>query len=85
MSVLRVVAIGWLMHLKMLSRSWFNGVLGVIWPMFFSTSAFLMYGTGAPGRLATVAVGASMIIAGIQNANAQASTRSPRAGRADVM
>jgi len=60
-SVLRVIVIGWLMHLKMLSRSWFNGVLGVIWPMFFSTSAFLMYGAGAPRRLATVAVGASMI------------------------
>jgi ABC-2 type transport system permease protein len=60
-NVPRVIAIGWLMHLKMLTRSWFNGLLGVIWPMFFSTSAFLMYGAGDRRHLAAVAVGASMI------------------------
>lgn len=61
MNVLRVIATGWLMHIKMLSRSWFDGLLGVIWPMFFSTSAFLMYGAAADRKIVAVAVGASMI------------------------
>jgi ABC-2 type transport system permease protein len=58
---LRVIAIGWLMQVKMLSRSWFNGVLGVVWPMFFATTAFLMYGSRGSQQLISVAVGASLI------------------------
>lgn len=61
MSVARLIAVGWLMQVKMLTRSWFDGVLGVIWPMFFSTSAFLMYGAGASGKIVAVAVGGSLI------------------------
>jgi ABC-2 type transport system permease protein len=58
---LRVIAVGWLMHVKMLSRSSFNGVLGVVWPMFFATSAFLMFGKGGSRQLISVAVGASLL------------------------
>ena len=35
--VLRVLLIGYRMHLKMLATSAFNGVLQVIWPLFFAT------------------------------------------------
>lgn len=61
MTLLRVIAIGWLMQVKMLSRSWFNGVLGVVWPMFFATSAFLMFGRDSRQQLIWVAVGASLL------------------------
>jgi ABC-2 type transport system permease protein len=61
MNALRVIFVGWLMHLKMMSRSWFNGFLSVIWPMFFSTTAFLMYGAGGGPKVVSVAVGGSMI------------------------
>lgn len=58
---LRVVAVGWLMQIKILSRSWFNGALGVVWPMFFATSVFLMFGRAGTQHLISVAVGASLI------------------------
>ncbi len=61
MTALRVIAIGWLMQVKILSRSWFNGVLGVVWPMFFATSAFLMFGSSGKQQLISVAVGGSLI------------------------
>lgn len=61
MSSLRIIAIGWLMQVKMLARSWFNGVLGVVWPMFFATSAFLMFGRDGKQQLISVAVGASLM------------------------
>lgn len=61
-AVLRVLALGWFFHLKMLARSAFDGVLGVIWPLFFATSAFLMYGIDGDERtLLYAAIGASVM------------------------
>lgn len=58
----RVFAVGWFMHLKMLSRSAFDGILGVLWPLFFATIAFLMYGAGGDdASLLYAAVGASVM------------------------
>lgn len=58
----RVLAIGWLIHLKMLARSAFNGILQILWPLFFATIAFLMYGlTGNDRTLLYASVGASVM------------------------
>jgi ABC-2 type transport system permease protein len=43
---LRLLAFGWLLNVKMMMRSAFNGVLSVVWPMFFATTAFFMYRAG---------------------------------------
>lgn len=61
MNALRIVGRGWLLQVKMLSRSWFDGVLGVIWPLFFATIAFLMYGGRDSRELVSAAVGASVM------------------------
>jgi ABC-2 type transport system permease protein len=45
MRALRLLALGFVFHLKMLSRSPFTGALGVLWPLFFATIAFLMFRT----------------------------------------
>jgi ABC-2 type transport system permease protein len=42
----RLLAVGWLFHFKMLSRSAFDGLLGVLWPLFFATVAFFMFRAG---------------------------------------
>ncbi len=39
MRALRLLALGWLLHFKMASRSAFDGVLAVMWPLFFATVA----------------------------------------------
>ena len=46
MRVVRLLALGWAVNLKMLSKSAFDGFLGVLWPLFFATIAFLMYRVG---------------------------------------
>jgi ABC-2 type transport system permease protein len=43
----RLLAVGWLFHFKMLSRSAFDGLLGVMYPLFFATVAFFMFQAGA--------------------------------------
>jgi ABC-2 type transport system permease protein len=59
---LRIVALGWWFQLKMRSRSAFDGVLGVVYPMFFATSVLLMYRqAGSAHALVVAAVGASML------------------------
>jgi ABC-2 type transport system permease protein len=45
-SAARLLALGWVFHLKMLSRSAFDGLLGVMWPLFFATVAFFMFQAG---------------------------------------
>ncbi len=47
---LRLLGMGWLFHMKMLSRSSFDSLLGVLYPMFFATVAFLMFRAGADGK-----------------------------------
>jgi ABC-2 type transport system permease protein len=42
----RLLAFGWALNVKMMMRSAFNGVLSVVWPMFFATTAFFMYRAG---------------------------------------
>ena len=41
--VARVLGRGFALHLKMMMRSSFDGLLGVLWPLFFATIAFLMF------------------------------------------
>ena len=48
--VARVLGRGFALHLKMMMRSSFDGFLGVLWPLFFSTLAFLMFRAGAGGE-----------------------------------
>jgi ABC-2 type transport system permease protein len=47
---LRLLGIGWVMHMKMFSRSAFDGLLAVLWPLFFATVAFFMFRAGAGGE-----------------------------------
>jgi ABC-2 type transport system permease protein len=58
----RLLAIGWLFHLKMLSRSSFDGVLGVLYPLFFATIAFFMFQAGDdPKPLLYASLGAAVM------------------------
>lgn len=60
MNTVRLLAVGWWLQLKMRSRSAFEGVLGMLWPLFFATTIFLMYRQTASGSaLIGAAVGAS--------------------------
>ena len=43
MRTARLLAIGWFFHLKMFSRSAFDGLLAILWPLFFATVAFFMF------------------------------------------
>ena len=62
MRVARLLALGWLFHLKLLSRSAFDGVLNVLWPLFFATTAFLMYRVSGDQRtLLYASLGASVM------------------------
>jgi ABC-2 type transport system permease protein len=50
------------MHFKMLTRSAFDGVLGVLWPLFFATTAFFMFRAGGgPATLLYASIGASVM------------------------
>ena len=62
MNAVRVVWVGFVLHLKMLSRSPFTGILGVIWPLFFATTAFFMFRTRHdPSALLYASLGASVM------------------------
>lgn len=62
MTAFRILAFGWLFHLKMLSRSAFDGALGIVWPLFFATAAFLVYRVGGDDRsLLYAGIGASVM------------------------
>jgi ABC-2 type transport system permease protein len=50
MRTLRLIGLGWLFHLKMLTQSVFDGLLSVVWPLFFATVAFFMFSAGAGGE-----------------------------------
>jgi ABC-2 type transport system permease protein len=51
MHSLRVLAVGILMHVKMRATSAFDGLLGILWPLFFALIAFFLFraGTGPEG------------------------------------
>ena len=62
MRTLRLLAIGWLFHMKMLTRSSFNTFLGIVYPLFFATIAFFMFKAGArEGTLLYVSLGAGLM------------------------
>jgi ABC-2 type transport system permease protein len=46
MRAVRLLTLGWLFHLKMLARSSFNGLLSILYPLFFATVAFFMFQAG---------------------------------------
>ena len=46
----RLLAYGVALHFKTMSRSAFDGLLGVLWPLFFATIAFFMFQAGASGE-----------------------------------
>jgi ABC-2 type transport system permease protein len=48
--VARALVVGFALHLKMLTRSSFDGLLGVLYPLFFATIAFFMFRAGAGGE-----------------------------------
>jgi ABC-2 type transport system permease protein len=56
-----VLRVGWLMHFKMLGRSSFNSVLGIVYPLFFATVAFFLYREGSPHALLYASLGASVM------------------------
>ncbi len=60
MTVIRLLTIGWMFHLKMYSRSAFDGLLAIVYPLFFATSIFFIYGEDASElQLVAAAVGAA--------------------------
>ena len=62
MRAVRLVWLGFVLNLKMLSRSAFTGILGVIWPLFFATTAFFMFRTRHdPSALLYASLGASVM------------------------
>ena len=46
MRILRLVAIGWLMHFKQLAKAPFEAGLTALWPIVNATLAYLMYQIG---------------------------------------
>jgi ABC-2 type transport system permease protein len=46
MRIARLLVLGWVLHLKMLSRSAFDGLLSILYPLFFATVAFFMFKAG---------------------------------------
>ncbi|RYU13381.1 ABC transporter permease [Nocardioides iriomotensis] len=62
MRVLRLVAVSYWLHLKMIAVSVFEGVFQVIWPIYFATVAFLLYGrSDEPGVLVYAGLGAAVM------------------------
>jgi ABC-2 type transport system permease protein len=58
----RLLVVGWFLQLKLMMRSAFNGVLSIVWPMFFATTAFFMYRAGHDQRtLLFASLGASVM------------------------
>ncbi len=69
MRTFRILFLGWKLQFKMMSRSQFDGVLGILWPLFFATIAFLMFRVGGSAHaLVYASLGASVM--GIWSATA---------------
>jgi ABC-2 type transport system permease protein len=59
---LHLVAVGWWLQLKIRARSPFDGLLGILYPLFFATTVFLIYRQGTDqSALVGAAVGASVM------------------------
>jgi ABC-2 type transport system permease protein len=62
MRALRLLAVGWFLQLKMLSRSSFDSFLAILWPLFFATVAFFMFRAGGdPDSLIYASLGAAVM------------------------
>jgi ABC-2 type transport system permease protein len=63
MRSLRIVTIVWWLQLKIRSRSAFDGILGILYPLFFATTVFLMFRSGGVQgpALLSAAAGASVM------------------------
>ena len=62
MRAARLLWFGWLLQMKMLGRSSFNTVLGVLYPLFFATVAFFMFKAGDdPKPLLYASLGAAVM------------------------
>ena len=61
MAYLRLLVVGLGLQVKMLSRSSFNGILGILYPLFFATVAFFMYQAGAKTSLPYAGLGAAVM------------------------
>jgi ABC-2 type transport system permease protein len=62
MRALRLLAVGWLFHFKMVSRSAFDGIGQVIYPLFFATVAFFVFRAGeSPRTLLYASLGAAVM------------------------
>lgn len=59
---LRLFSVGWLFHVKQLSRSSFDCFLAICWPIFFATVAFFMFRQGGdPDSLVYASLGAAVM------------------------
>ena len=62
MRQLRLFSVGWLFHVKQLSRSSFDCFLAICWPIFFATVAFFMFRQGGdPDSLVYASLGAAVM------------------------
>ena len=63
MSIIRLLAVTWWLQLKIRSRSAFDGLLTLVYPMFFATSIFMVFqhGDASGAALTSAAVGASAL------------------------
>jgi ABC-2 type transport system permease protein len=62
MRTARVLALGWFFHLKMLMRDPFNGLLNILYPLFFATVSFFMFRAGgSPELLLYASLGAAVM------------------------
>lgn len=58
----RLLLVGWWLQLKMRSRSAFDGILAIVYPMFFATSVLFVYRQGgSTSALVGAAVGSSVL------------------------
>ena len=61
-AALRVLARGWWLQLKIVAVNAFDGVLNIVYPLFFATTALLMYRqSGSPQALVYAALGAAVM------------------------
>lgn len=62
MGIVRMLFVAWWLHLKMIATSAFQGVLQVIWPLFFATTTFLVFRMADdPAIMLYAGLGASMM------------------------
>ena len=58
----RVLAVGWVLQLKILAVSAFDGILNIVYPLFFATCALLMFRqNGDPQTLVYAGLGAAVM------------------------